>query len=68
MNFLKFLSLKVAYLISQVVIRESGAWLDEHAQHYAYTLMLHAPNDNKRADKAMTCVSTARPCSLGHHV
>jgi spore cortex formation protein SpoVR/YcgB (stage V sporulation) len=62
-NFLNFLSLKAAYLIPQFAIRESGIWLDEQAHHYAYTLMLHAANDNKRADQAMKCVSPARPDS-----
>jgi hypothetical protein len=28
-NFLNFLSIKAAYLIPQLAIRESGAWLDE---------------------------------------
>jgi hypothetical protein len=60
-NFLNFLSLKAAYLISQLAIRESGVLLDEQAQHYAYTLLLHATIDNKRADHAMTCVSPTRP-------
>jgi hypothetical protein len=60
-NFLNFLSLKAAYLIPQLAIRESGAWLDEQAQHYAYTLLLHAANDNKRDDQAMKSVSSARP-------
>jgi hypothetical protein len=45
-NFPNFLSLKGAYLIPQLVIRESGAWLDEHAQNYAYTLLLHAASAN----------------------
>jgi hypothetical protein len=49
-NFLNFLSLKAAYIIPQLAILESGVWLDEQAQHYAYTLVLHATNDNKRAD------------------
>jgi hypothetical protein len=49
-NFLTFLSLKAAYLILQLAIRESGEWLDEHAQHYAYALMLHAASENKRGD------------------
>jgi hypothetical protein len=40
-NFLTFLSLKVAYLIPQLAIRESGVWLDEQAQNYAYALLLH---------------------------
>jgi hypothetical protein len=60
-NFLNFLSLKAGYLIPQLAIRESGAWRDEHAHHYAYTLLLHATIDNKRADHAMECVSPARP-------
>jgi hypothetical protein len=49
-NFLNFLSLKVAYLIPQLAIRESGVWLDEPAQHYAYTLLLHAADANQRDD------------------
>ena len=28
-NFLNFLSLKAAYLIPQLAIRESGVWMDE---------------------------------------
>jgi hypothetical protein len=44
-----------------LAISESGAWHDEQAHHYAYTLLLHAPIDNMRADKAMKCVSAARP-------
>jgi hypothetical protein len=60
-NFLNFLSLKAAYLIPQLAIRESGAWLDEQAHHYAYTLMMHAVSDYKRADQAMKCVSAACP-------
>jgi hypothetical protein len=59
--FLNFLSLKPAYLIPQLAIRESGAWLDEQAQHYAYTLLLHAASDNKRADQAMKCVLSDVP-------
>jgi hypothetical protein len=59
--FLNFISLKAADLIPHVAIRESGAWLDEHAQHYAYTRLLHAVSDNKRADNAMKCVSAACP-------
>jgi hypothetical protein len=34
-NFLNFLSLKAAYLIPRLAICESGASLDEQAQHYA---------------------------------
>jgi hypothetical protein len=30
-NIPNLLSLKAAYLIPQLAIRESGAWLDEHA-------------------------------------
>jgi hypothetical protein len=64
-NFLNFLTLKAAYLIPQLAIRESGAWLDEHAQHYAYTLLFHAASDNKRADHAVKCVSAACPdCAI----
>jgi hypothetical protein len=60
-TFLNFLSIKAAYLIPQLAIRDSGVWLDEQAQHYAYTLLLHAASANKRADQAMKCVSPARP-------
>jgi hypothetical protein len=60
-NFLIFLSIKAAYLIPQLAIRDSGVWLHEQAQHYAYTLLLHTTNANQRADKAMKCVSSARP-------
>jgi hypothetical protein len=60
-TFLNFLSIKAAYLIPQMAIRDSGGWLDEPAQHYAYTLLLHAAIANKRADQTMTCVSPARP-------
>jgi hypothetical protein len=50
---------------TQLAMRESGVWLDEHAQHYAYTWLLHAPCDNKRADQAMKCVPHARPdCAI----
>jgi hypothetical protein len=59
-TFLNFLSIKAAYLIPQLAIRDSGVWLDEPAQHYAYTLLLHAATANQRADKAMKCVSPAR--------
>jgi spore cortex formation protein SpoVR/YcgB (stage V sporulation) len=30
-DLLNFLSIKAAYLIPQLAIRESSAWLDEHA-------------------------------------
>jgi hypothetical protein len=53
--------MKAAYLIPQVAIRESGAWLDEQARHYAYTLVLDAAIDNKRVDQALQCVAPARP-------
>jgi spore cortex formation protein SpoVR/YcgB (stage V sporulation) len=60
-NFLNFLSIKAAYLIPQLDIRDSGVWRDEEAQHYAYTLLLHAASANQRADRAMKCISPARP-------
>jgi hypothetical protein len=60
-NFLNLLSLKAAYLIPQLANRESGVWLDEKAQHYACTLLLHAASANQRADQTMKCVSPARP-------
>jgi predicted Zn-ribbon and HTH transcriptional regulator len=60
-NFLTFLSLKATYLIPQPTIHESCVWLDEHAQHYAYALLLHAADENKRTDHAMKCVPAACP-------
>jgi hypothetical protein len=64
-DFLNFLSIKAAYLIPQLAIRESGAWLDEEAQHYVYTLMVHAACAHKRADHALKCVSPTRPdCAI----
>jgi hypothetical protein len=64
-NFLNFLSLKAAYLIPQLAIRESGVWVDEQARHYAYRMLLHAANASQRADQAMKCVSQARPdCAI----
>jgi hypothetical protein len=59
-TFLNFLSIKAAYLIPKLAIRDSGVWLDEPAQHYAYTLLLHAASANQRADQAMKCVFPAR--------
>jgi hypothetical protein len=59
-TFLNFLSIKAAYLIPQLAIRDSGVWQDEPAQHYAYTLLLHAASANHRADQAMECVSPGR--------
>jgi hypothetical protein len=59
-TFLNFLSIKASYFIPQLAIRDSGVWLDEPAQHYAYTLLLHAASANQRADQAMKCVSPAR--------
>jgi hypothetical protein len=48
-----------------LAIRESGAWVDEQAQHYAYTLLLHAANANQHTNPAMKCVSHARPdCAI----
>jgi hypothetical protein len=60
-NFLNVPSIKAAHLIPQLAIRDSGVWLDEQAQHYAYTVLLHAASANQRADHAMKCVSPARP-------
>jgi hypothetical protein len=60
-TFLNFLSIKAAYLIPQLAIRDSGVKLDEQAKHYAYTLLLHAAIANQRVDQAMKCVSPARP-------
>jgi hypothetical protein len=47
-------------MIPHLSIRESGVWLDEEAQHYAYALMLHVANESKRDDLAVKCVSAAR--------
>jgi hypothetical protein len=60
-TFINFLSLKATYLIPQLDIRESGVWMDEQAQHYAYTMLLHAASANHRASQAMKCVSHTRP-------
>jgi hypothetical protein len=57
---LDFLSIKAAYLIPQLAIHDSGVWLDEHTQHYAYMLLLHATSANQRGDHAMKCVPPAR--------
>jgi hypothetical protein len=64
-SFLNFPSLKATYLIPQLAIRESGAGLDEQAQHYTFTLLLHDASANQCDDKAMKCVSPARPdCAI----
>jgi hypothetical protein len=60
-NFITFLSLKPAYLIPQLAIHESGVGLNERAQNYAYALLLHVAIENKLADRAVKCVSAARP-------
>jgi hypothetical protein len=49
-TFLTFMSLKVAYLIPHLAIRELRVWLDEDAQTYAYAVLLHAISESKRAD------------------
>lgn len=58
-NFLTSLSLKAAYLIPRMAIRKSVVWLDEQAQNYAYELMLHDADENKRSGMAVKCVSNA---------
>jgi spore cortex formation protein SpoVR/YcgB (stage V sporulation) len=62
-NLLTLLSLKAAYFIPHLAIRESGVGLDDEAQHYAYALVLHATSENKRADDraVKSSVSAARP-------
>jgi spore cortex formation protein SpoVR/YcgB (stage V sporulation) len=60
-NLLTWMSLEAAYLIPQLAIRESGLWLDGASQTYAYAMLLHASSDNKRVDKAVKCISAARP-------
>jgi hypothetical protein len=59
-NFMNFLSIKAAYIIPQLAIRESGVWLDEHTPNYAYPLLFHTGSANQCADEAMKCVSQAR--------
>jgi spore cortex formation protein SpoVR/YcgB (stage V sporulation) len=59
-NFLTFLSLKAAYLIPQLAMRESCVRLDEAAQTYAYALLLKVNGENKRAEQAVKCISAAR--------
>jgi hypothetical protein len=59
-NFLTFLSLKAAYLISQLAIRESGVWVDKATRNYAYALLLQVANENKRVDQAVKCICVAR--------
>jgi hypothetical protein len=59
-NFLTFLSIKAAYLIPQLAIKESGVWLDEATQNYPYAMIVHVAIENKRVDQAIKCVSTAR--------
>jgi hypothetical protein len=53
--------MKAMYLIPKLAIRETGVWLDEATQTYAYALLLGATNENKRAEKAVKCISTTRP-------
>jgi hypothetical protein len=60
-NFLTFLSLKAAYLIPKLAIRESGVSLDEQAQNDAYAMLLHAASEDKRDDQPVKCVSASRP-------
>jgi hypothetical protein len=49
-NFLTFLSPKAAYLIPQLAIRESGVWMNEQAQNYAYALLLDVASEQKCVD------------------
>jgi hypothetical protein len=60
-NFHTLISLKAAYFIPQLPTRESGVLQDEHAQNYAYALLLHAASENRLDDGAVKCVSAARP-------
>jgi hypothetical protein len=60
-NFHTFMSLKAAYLIPHLAIRESNVWLDEAAHPHAYALLLHVAGENKRADQAVKCIFDARP-------
>jgi hypothetical protein len=59
-NSLTLLSLKAAYLIPELAIRESGVWLDEAARTYAHALLLHATSENKLGDQPVKCISVAR--------
>jgi hypothetical protein len=60
-NFLTFMSLKVADLIPQLALRESGVWLDEVAQTYVHTMLMYATRENKRVDHAVKCIFVDRP-------
>jgi hypothetical protein len=62
-RFLAFLSLKAAYLIPKLALRDFGAYLDESARSYSFALLLHAAGDNKRAVQAVRCITAARPDS-----
>jgi spore cortex formation protein SpoVR/YcgB (stage V sporulation) len=59
-NFLTLLPIKAVYLIPQLTIRESGVWMDEQAQNYAYALLLHVVDESKRVDSAVKCFFVAR--------
>jgi hypothetical protein len=60
-SFLTFQSLKAANVIPQLAIRKSGVLLDEAMQTYAYAMLLHNANNNKRAEQAVKCIYEARP-------
>jgi hypothetical protein len=60
-RFLDFLSLKAAYSIPQLAMRELSAYLDESDQSYLFALLRHVVGDNKRADHAVRCIIAARP-------
>jgi hypothetical protein len=47
-HFLSFMSLKAAYLIPHMAVRDSGAYQDKGSHSFAFALMLHAACGNKR--------------------
>jgi hypothetical protein len=51
-RFLDYMSLRAAYLIPQLAQRESGVYLDERAQSYAFAVLRHGVGDNRRASQA----------------
>jgi muramidase (phage lysozyme) len=52
------MSIKAAYLIPHLALRESNVRLDEATQNHAYALLLH--DAIERPNKAVKCVSAAR--------
>jgi hypothetical protein len=48
-------------LIPKLALRDACAYLNKHAQSYAFALLLYAPGDSGRDDQAVRCVIAARP-------